>query len=201
MTKTIKSVIGNYCIQKLTAENKALHEKGTPRLFINSIKNAIEQYKKGDFQVSGMTRKYTVADEEVTAVYVATATAYNWSLPARGDEVDTEILYMQTLDSGFYYDYFSNTIVKNLDELNLKEGSVGEFKSFVLTGEEDEPTHYYLVKYTVQNSPVLSTVVTFGGNKKIEYVADLFAGYNDMATVVSVTLITKAQAVARGLNF
>ena len=38
MTKTIKSVIGDFNVQKLQQKNEELHATGTPRLFIETIK-------------------------------------------------------------------------------------------------------------------------------------------------------------------
>ena len=199
MTKTIKSVIGDFNVQKLTQKNKEYHEIGTPRLFIDITKKAIEQYKAGEFKVGGMAKKYPVENTHVKSCWIAPAITYNWALPAKGDEVDTEILYLQTENDGYYYDYFNNTIGASLKELNLKDNSIGEFKSFVLSGEVDEPTQYYQVYYTIGNSPVLSTVVT-------SYIDSTDAAARFVHSVVNASVqkvinLTKSQAVVMGLNF
>lgn len=196
MTSTIKSVIGDFNIQKLQQKNKELHEIGTPVAIKNAIKSAIAQYKDGDFKVGGMNKKYTVADMEAIAVYTTTATAQNWSLPARGDDVPTEVLYIMTQNGGYYYDYFNNVIAASLDELHVKD--VGEWTNYLLEGEGSEVSQYFQFYYTVNNSPELTTLVT-------SYIdstdaAAKFKTAHPLANIVSVRGLTKAQAVERGLN-
>ena len=194
---TIKSVIGEFSVQKLQLKNEHLHQEGTPRLFIETIKAAIEQYKSGNFQVKGMSRKYPVAELEVKRVYVATATTYNWALPAQGEEVPTEILYMQTVDDvGYYYNYFNNTIGISMEELKVKD--VSPFKSFVLPSEKDDPTHYHLVTYKVDNSPILSMIITSHIDS-----TDAAAKFRMIYPyeIVSVATLSKAEAASLHLNF
>ena len=197
MTKTVKSVIGEYNIQKLNQKNEELHKIGTPRVFIEAIKAAIQRYTDGDFQVNRMNKKYLVADVEVTNVYVTTAITYNWALPARGDEVSTEVLFLQTKDGGYYYDHFTNTLGATLKELNLKEGSIGSWKPFILTDEAEEPSGYYEISYTTSNSPILTTVVYTKANLK--RVGINFKRKYPNVNVIQVEYLTKAQATNRGL--
>ena len=194
MIKTIKNVIGDFNVQKLQQKYQDLHEVGSPRLFIETIKAALEQYKSGNFQVKGMKKKYPVADVEALGVYITKAITYNWSLPAKGDEVETEVLFIQTADGGYYYDYFNNIIGKYINELNIKPDSWEEYKSFVLTDEADEPSGYYKVYYStpIHGTPMLSLIVPAdNANDALFKVQDS----------VRVETITKAQAVERGLNF
>ena len=194
MTKTIKSVIGDFNVQKLQQKNEELHATGTPRLFIETIKSAIEQYKSGDFQVKGMKKKYQVGDYVAIGVFVAKAITYNLSLPAKGDEVETEVLFIQTNSGGYYYDYFNNVIGKSPSELNLKPDSLGEFQSFVLTDEADEPSGYYKVLYSIGDSPELSLIIPAINDD--DAASKILNGQVRMVLTIS-----KASAVERGLNF
>lgn len=197
MTKTVKSVIGEYNIQKLNQKNEELHKIGTPRIFIEAIKAAIQRYTDGDFQVNRMNKKYLVADVEVTNVYVTTAITYNWALPARGDEVSTEVLFLQTKDGGYYYDHFTNTLGATLKELNLKEGSIGKWQAFLLTDETEEASGYYEISYTAPNSPILTAIVYTRANAS--RVGINFKRKHPNVNVIQVEFLTKAQAVARNL--
>ena len=197
MTKTIKSVIGDFNIQKLNQKNEELHKVGTPRVFIEAIKAAIQRYTDGDFQVKGMNKKHQVADVEVINVYITTAVTYNWALPARGDEVPTEVLFLQTKDGGYYYDHFTNTIGATLDELHLKDGSIGSWKPFILTNEAEEPSGYYEISYTTSNSPILTTIIYTRANAK--RVGANFKRKHPNVKVLQVEYLTKAQATNRGL--
>lgn len=197
MKKTIKSVIGGFNLQKLHEKNEELHAMGTPRVFIDAIKATIAQYESGDFQVKGLTKKYQVSDTAVKNVYIASAITYNWALPARGDEVGTEILYLQTEDGGYYYNYFNNTIGKTLDEISIKPDSASEFTSFLLPEETEEMSNYLNIKYTVsKTSPVFSVVInTFGNESKA---VKLFKANTVLADIVSAEYFTKAEAIKRG---
>lgn len=196
MKKTVTAVIADFNLIELTKKYHELHEVGAPRLFIEGIKAMMKDAKAGKITVKGMARKYQIGDKEVTRVYAAQTVAYDWALPHHGEEMPTTMLMLITTDGVYFWDYYTNQIAKEQSELSIKPVESG-WVSWVMSDEEGEASGYYDVEYSPKGTMATTKVTIFATDAKSSFAA-MFGGW---AELKSVTAVTKADAVKRGLNF
>ena len=199
MKKTVTAVIANFNLIELTKKYHELHEVGAPRLFIEGIKSMMEDAKAGKVTVKGLARKHQIGDKEVTHVYAASTVAYDWAKPHHGDEMPTTVLMLVTNDGVYFWDYYTNQIGAKQDELSVKPVESG-WVSWVPSDEADEASGYYDVEYSPKGT-VATTKVTIFATDEYTAKSSFAAMFGGWAELKSVTAVTKAAAVKRGLNF
>lgn len=205
MVKTVNDVIRDFNVQALQAELVRLHEVGTPRLIIETLKSELENVKVGTPKVKGMSRKHQIGDETVEWVYAGTGEAKNYALPHHGTPTATTILFMVLTDGNeYYYDYFNNVIADSLDGLNLATPPE-EWKPWIMTGERDDDSRYWMVTYRFnmfQNTPVITTTVSAATASKAKaFIKKHYTpegATNTAVEILAVQKITKQVAVDNG---
>ena len=200
MKKTVNDVIRNFNVQALEAELVKLHEAGTPRLIIETLKKEVEIVKATEPQVKGISKKHQIGELQVANVYVATdAEAKNYALPHHGTPTPTTILYI-VLENGneYYYDYFNNKIGATLEELNLATLPT-MFTNWLMQEEYTEDSGLFEVSYRFSpNAPVLTAIVT---GEDLYDAAGIIDKKYPKAIVIDVAAISKGAAIKLGLNF
>ena len=103
---TVKQVIGELKRMNLEKSLEKLIDVGAPQILLEKATKNIEDAKTVNFKVSGLSRKFPVADVQVTELYQADVTGLSYN----GGKYSTVVLKMMT-DSGiFYYNLVKNKI-------------------------------------------------------------------------------------------
>ena len=110
---TIKETIIALKVKNIKGRLSKLEEMGAPTIMVENTRNMLADLEAGNDKVNGMSRKYKVADVQVTELYEADGFSYTFN---RGKQ-KTIILKMVTDQSTYFYDYYGNKLGASMIEL------------------------------------------------------------------------------------
>lgn len=110
---TIKETIIALKVKNIKDRLNKLEEMNAPTIMVENTRKMLADLEAGNDKVNGMSRKYKVANVQVTELYEVDGFSYTFN---RGKQ-KTVILKMVTDQGTYFYDYYGNKLGASMIEL------------------------------------------------------------------------------------